>query len=187
MQQGQMRTAGWVCIASAVTTLPLTVLGVIAMLSEHSPEARAASVALSFVSLLLFVYIFHSFRRLLTEQFNFTRVNTHISILIALNAVMVAVSVLAAIVPVLNILSTVVAIIALLALGAVYIVLGVKLMELHEQFGGLLKPFCYLTIATGVCFVGVCLLPLGLLTSIVQDVLLALIFFRVAERADVTA
>jgi TctA family transporter len=51
------------------------------------------------------------------------------------------------------------------------------------------KPYCYLNIVTGVCTAMIILLPIGVLTSAVSDVMLGTIFFHAATepKPDLTA
>ena len=171
-----MKTAGWVCIASAVTTFPILIISF-----SLSGESHPASSILSFISLGLFIYIFHSLRRLLNEVFDFHLVDTHIMVMIWIN---VGVTVISAIVAQPDASFAILALIALVAFGIVMIAFAIALMKLEDQLAGLLKPFCYLSIAQGVCTASIILIPLGLLTSVAADVLLALIFFRTADRVS---
>ena len=60
---------------------------------------------------------------------------------------------------------------------------AVKILSLNNNFYGLLIPFAFTIIATGLCFATVILLPLALLISVVSDVILGIIFFRAAEQS----
>lgn len=173
MQHKYMKTAGWVCIVSAVTTFPILIMQYLA------GESYLAQAILSFISLGLFIYIFHSLRRLLNEEFDFHLVDTHIIVLIWIT---VSVTVISAVVSNPDAAFAIFVLIALVALGIVMIAFAITLMKLQDQLAGLLKPFCYLTIAQGVCMASIILIPLSLLASIAADVLLALVFFRTADR-----
>jgi hypothetical protein len=167
---GYMKPAGWACIISAVTTLPLFIISFAA-----TSEGRPVSSILDFISLGLFIYIFYSLKRLLNEMFNFHLVDTYIM-------VMICGTVVFSIANQLDTPSPILATIFLIALGIVMIAFAIALMKLEDQLGGLLKPLCYLYIFQGVCMASIILIPLGLLVSIAADVLLALIFFRTADR-----
>lgn len=177
MQEENMKTAGWVCIVSAVTTFPILIMQYLAV----SGESYSAQAILSFISLGLFIYIFHSLRRLLNEEFDFHLVDTHITFLIWVN---VGVTVISTVVTTPDAVFAIFVLIALVALGIVMIAFAITLMKLQDQLAGLLKPFCYLSIAQGVCTASIILIPLGLLASIAADVLLALVFFRAADRVS---
>jgi len=175
MQHEYMKTAGWVCIVSAVTTFPIVIMQTFAL----SGESYSAQAILSFISLGLFIYIFHSLRRLLNEEFDFHLVDTHIVGLIWIN---VAVTVISTVVSNSDVAFAIFVLIALVVLGIVMIAFAITLMKLQDQLAGLVKPFCYLTIAQGVCMASITLIPLSLLASIAADVVLALVFFRTADR-----
>lgn len=177
MQHEYMKTAGWVCIVSAVTTFPILIMQYLAL----SGESYSAQAILSFISLGLFIYIFHSLRRLLNEEFDFHLVDTHITVLIWVN---VGVTVISTVVTTPDAVFAIFVLIALVALGIVMISFAITLMKLQDQLAGFLKPFCYLSIAVGVCTASIILIPLGLLASIAADVLLALVFFRIADRVS---
>ena len=178
MQEENMKTAGWVCIVSAVTTFPILIMQYLAV----SGESYSAQAILSFISLGLFIYIFHSLRRLLNEEFDFHLVDTHITVLIWVN---VGVTVISTVGTTPDAVFAIFVLIALVGLGIVMIAFAITLMKLQDQLAGLLKPFCYLSIAQGVCTASIILIPLGLLASIAADVLLALVFFRTADRVSV--
>lgn len=177
MNQKEMKTAGWVCIVSAVTTFPILIISFAVSGGDHS-----ASSILSFISLGLFIYIFHSLRRLLNEEYNFHLTDSHINFLIWIN---IGVTVISAVTTQPDATFAILALIALVALGIVMIIFAITLMKLENQLAGLLKPFCYLCIAQGVCMASVILIPLALLASVAADVVLALIFFRIADKVSV--
>ena len=175
MQHESMKTAGWVCIVSAVTTFPFFIMPFFAVWGE----SYSAQAILSFISLGLCIYVLHSLRRLLNEEFGFHLVDTHISVLIWVNVIVTVISV---VVPNPDATFAIFVLIALVVLGIVTIAFAITLMKLQDQLAGLLKPFCYLTIAQGVCMASIILILLSLLASIAADVLLALVFFRTADR-----
>jgi hypothetical protein len=177
MNQKEMRTAGWACVVSAVITLPVFILQLLA----SATEAETERVILSIITLLLFVYIFHSLRRLLNEVYDFHLVDSYITFLIWFN---VGGTIISAVVTQPDATIAILALIALLALGIVMIAFAIKLMKLEDQLAGLLKPFCYLCIAQGVCLASIVLSPLGLLVSMAADIVLALIFFRTADKVS---
>jgi hypothetical protein len=71
---------------------------------------------------------------------------------------------------------------ALIVFGILSIMFGTRLLRLSGNLYGLLKPFCYLTIGSGICLVTVFLLPVAILAGAVADVILGVIFFRAAEQ-----
>jgi hypothetical protein len=61
-----------------------------------------------------------------------------------------------------------------------------RLLRLPGNLYGLLKPFCYITIVSGICFITVLLSPVGIIAGAVADVILGVIFFRAAEQPPST-
>ena len=77
-----------------------------------------------------------------------------------------------------------VAILSILAyvfFGILSILFSTRLLKLPYRFYGLLKHYCYITIASGVCFMMVILLPVGIVVGAVTDIILGIVFFRAAE------
>jgi hypothetical protein len=66
--------------------------------------------------------------------------------------------------------------------GIVQIQLGFKLLKLENNLGGLLKPFCYMNMATGICVASIVLILVGAVVSAISDLMLATIFFNVAKQ-----
>ena len=66
-------------------------------------------------------------------------------------------------------------------LGVIYVFLGIKLLNCEDNLFGYLKPFSYLTIATGIMTAVVVLVFFGFITAIISDIILALIFFKAAK------
>jgi hypothetical protein len=67
------------------------------------------------------------------------------------------------------------------AQGIVQIQFGYKLLKLPNDFGGMLKPFCYANIATGVLMASIILIPLGIVASAVSDLMLGTIFLNMGK------
>jgi hypothetical protein len=57
-----------------------------------------------------------------------------------------------------------------------------RLLRLSGNLYGLLKPFSYTQIVSGICFITVFLPLVGIVAGAVADVILGVIFFRAAEQ-----
>ncbi len=66
-------------------------------------------------------------------------------------------------------------------MGIMSIVYGIKLLNFDQELYGFRKLYAGISIATGVCYATVLLIPLGLLVGIASNIFLAIIFFREAE------
>jgi hypothetical protein len=71
---------------------------------------------------------------------------------------------------------------ALIVFGILSIMFGTRLLRLSGNLYGLLKPFCYVTIGSGICLVTIFLLPVAITAGAIADVILGVIFFRAAEQ-----
>ena len=70
--------------------------------------------------------------------------------------------------------------IAVVPLALINVVFAIKLLRLPDSLYGMLKPFSYLYMATGLCFTTTILMPLGLIGSAVSYVILGIVFLRAA-------
>jgi tellurite resistance protein TehA-like permease len=77
-----------------------------------------------------------------------------------------------------NILS----IVSFIIFGILSIIFATRLLRFPGNLYGLLKPFCYTMIASGICFITIFLAPVGVIVGAVSDVILGIIFFRAAEQ-----
>jgi hypothetical protein len=58
------------------------------------------------------------------------------------------------------------------------VIFGIKLLELEDGLYGYLKPYAFLNIIAGVCFVTFILAPLGLLVGAAGDVIMGMILLK---------
>ena len=75
--------------------------------------------------------------------------------------------------------------ILLIPYGILHTVFGVKIIKLDDELFGWRKSFSIFTIFTGISIATVILFPLGLITSMVSDILMAFIFFAAAKNKHV--
>jgi hypothetical protein len=64
--------------------------------------------------------------------------------------------------------------------GVVQAQFGYKLLKLPYDLGGMLKPFCYANIATGILLATIVLIPFGIVVSALSDLMLGTIFFKIS-------
>ena len=77
----------------------------------------------------------------------------------------------------------VLSILTFIPFGILDIMLGTRLLQIPGNLYGLLKPFSYILITSGVCFITVILSPVGYTAEAVSDGMLGIIFFRAAEQS----
>lgn len=176
----KLNLAGWCAVTSGVITIPSFMLW--AFLDSHpSSGADVFQATLTLIGLALFIYIFSSLLQLLNIRFDFHDTDVLINLLIWINIGAAILNLLVLLVSRLEALIGALLVIALVAFGLIYVAFGVRLLRFSQPLFGLLKPFSYMSIVTGICFATIVLIPVGLMTSAIADVILGIIFFRAAE------
>jgi hypothetical protein len=143
---------------------------------------RLSQAILTVVGLGLFLYVIYSFRRLLNGRFKFHEVDTYVSLMIWGNVVLAVLSLLSLGTAKLESFMEILTVAALIVFGILSIMFGTRLLRFSGNLYGLLKPFCYVTIGSGICLVTVFLLPVAITAGAIADVILGVIFFRAAEQ-----
>ncbi len=182
MTNAELKFAGWLSITNATLAIPIIIILIFL-------EAKVSYAILTLLNLFLFVYIFLSFRKLVSYQSNFSLVNVLISVMIWLYTALALIDVLetagvggpflfSVMGEDIN-LADILFLATIILFGIVSCVFAaVLLVDLRDNLFGLLKPFSYATITGGVCIATVFLLPVGLVALIVRDVILSMIFFK---------
>lgn len=172
--------AGWITMVSAFIALPLAYLTF--KLEGKTDSTGPTVLALSQVfGTVLFVVITRYFKKLLNVHFAFFDTDRQIDLMIMAN-IGAGMLVLAGLffTPLKETLGIAVMVI-LVFQGIVQIQFGYRLQKLQNNLGGMLKPFCYTNIATGICIASVVLIFVGVVVSAVSDLMLGTIFFSVAK------
>jgi len=181
MTKGQLTLAGWLSMTSAIFAVPSIAMSW--FLDEMGGAgAKLSQAILTLVSLGLFLYVIMSLRKLLNYRFKFHHTDIYISLLIWGNLILSALSLLALASQGFESLMNILSMVSLIIFGILALMFGTRLLQFPGNFYGLLKPFCYTTIASGICFVTIFLAPVGIVVGAVSDVILATIFFRAAEQ-----
>lgn len=151
-------------------------------------HVRRKSAALLYLEALfstgyvvIFVYIFIILKRLLNEKAAFHDVDKYITFLIWINVVIMVISVITLPFTEAQEIIGIGILVLLIPLGIIYVVFGIKLLNCEDNLFGYLRPFSYMIIATGIMTAVVVLILFGMITSIISDVMLALIFFKAAK------
>ncbi len=180
MTKEKLSLAGWIAIINAVITIPI--IGLFVFLGVQSGAgAKIAQAILMIISLWLFIYIFSSLKELLNIRFGFYDTDTFIKLLIWINAGSTVLSIFPLFIPQTETLIGILSVLLLIPLGVILIIFSVKLLRLTDNLYEMLKPFAYMSIATGFCFATIFLIPFALITSAASDIILGIIFFRASE------
>jgi len=181
MTKEQLDLAGWLSIASALFAIPSIVMAWF-LESMEGTGAKVSQAILTAVDLGLFLYVISSLKKLLNSRFQFHDVDIFISLLIWGNVILCVLSILSLGSMRLELVFRYLSMVALIIFGILSIMFATRLLRLSGNLYGLLKPFSYIQIASGICFITVILFPAGVIAGAVADVILGVIFFRAADQ-----
>jgi hypothetical protein len=181
----QLHLAGWLSITNAIFAIPSIAMSWF-LDSIGGAGAKLSQAILTLVSLGLFLYVIISLRKLLNYRFQFREVDIYISLLIWGNVILDIFSLLSLGSRGFEWLMNILSIVSFIVFGILAIMFATRLLRLSGNLYGLLKPFCYITIVSGICFITVFLSPVGIIAGAVADVILGVIFFRAAEQSPST-
>jgi len=181
----QLNLAGWLSITNAIFAIPSIAMSWF-LDTIGGAGAKLSQAILTLVSLGLFLYVIISLRKLLNYRFQFHEVDIYISLLIWGNVVLAIFSLLSLGSRGFEWFMNILSIVSFIVFGILAIMFATRLLRLPGNLYGLLKPFCYITLVSGICFITVFLSPVGIIAGAVADVILGVIFFRAAEQLPST-
>lgn len=132
----------------------------------------------------LFIVLATLLKRLLNTRHSFHDVDNYIDFLITLNLIMGLAGLAGLVLPDWEEPLGHFSILLVIAFGAGQILFGFKLINLPDTLKGMLKPYCFFTIATGAMLASVLLMPLGVICGAIADVMLGTIFFQAVEKPE---
>jgi hypothetical protein len=177
-----LKIAGWLAMLSAVITLPLVYLS-FRLEGRIDPAAQLVETAIQVVGVVIFVAVTVLLKRFLNSTCRFHLADRLIDVMIKANIVICVMVILSLYLKPLQESLSVFIVLMVVALGIVQALFGVRLLKLHDDLGGMLKPYCYLNMATGILSASVVLIPGAILLGAIADVMLGTIFFQAARRA----
>jgi len=174
-----LKIAGWLAMASAFLTIPLeyvsSVLG-----ARTDMEATLFQTILQIFGTVLFLVIMLYIKRLLNCIFNFRLTDKTIELMIIAGIVTGALSIAGLYVTPFKEAISYAGIGFIMAQGILQAQFGFKLFKLPYDLDGMLKPFCYANIATGIFLATIVLIPFGIIASALSDLMLGTIFFKIS-------
>lgn len=177
-----LKFAGWLAMASAFLTLPLVYFSYL-LESRTDVVAGFLQASIQISGTCLFVAIVLYLRRLLNRVFKFHDADRIINLLVLSSIVIGVLSMGTLFVSPLKESLESAVIVMLIVQGMVQVQFGYKLLRLPYDLGGMLKPFCYANMATGIMLASVLLIPLGIVISAISDLMLGTIFFNISRLA----
>jgi hypothetical protein len=172
--------AAWLAMTSAFATVPLTYLA-FALEGRGDTVGVILQGGIQVVGTLLFVAIIFMLKRFLNTLFAFHDTDKSIGLMVMANVVAGAFLLGGICFPGIRESADQAALVLMVFQGIVQLQFGYKLLKLPNNLGGMLKPFCTLHMATGLCIASIVLVLPGVLLSAVTDLMLATIFFKIAK------
>lgn len=166
-------------MASAFLTIPLEFL-CSTLEARTDLEATVLQTIIQIFGTLLFLVITLYIKRLLNCIFNFRSADRTIDLMIITGIVAGVLSVAGLYVTPLKESIGYAGIGILMVQGIVQAQFGYKLFKLPYDLGGMLKPFCFANIATGILLATIVLIPFGIVVSALSDLMLGTIFFKIS-------
>lgn len=166
-------------MVSAFASIPLTYFSY-QLDGSAAPAATGIQIGIQVVGALLFVAITLLFRKLLNARFSFHDTDRSINLMVVANVLASGMAVVALCVPQLKETLEIAALVTVVFQGLVQVRFGSRLLRLQDNLDGMLRPFCYLNMATGVCVASVVLIVVGVVVSSITDLMLGTIFFHIA-------
>jgi hypothetical protein len=174
-----LKIAGWLAMASAFLTIPLEYLSS-TLEARTDLEATVLQTIIQIFGTILFLAITMYIKRFLNCIFNFRTTDKNIDLMIITGIVAGVLSVAGLYVTPLKESVGYAVIGILLVQGIVQAQFGYKLLKLPYDLDGMLKPFCYANIATGILLATIVLIPFGIVVSALSDLMLGTIFFKIS-------
>lgn len=174
-----LKIAGWIAMASAFLTIPLEYLS-FSLEDRTDSEAMILQTIIQIFGTILFLVIMLYIKRFLNSIFNFRTTDRNIDLMIITGIVAGVLSVAGLYLTPLKESIGYAGIGILIVQGIVQAQFGYKLLKLPYDLGGMLKPFCYANIATGILLATIVLIPFGIVVSALSDLMLGTIFFKIS-------
>lgn len=181
MTSRTLKIAGLLAMASAFLTLPAAYFS---FMLEGSVDAYGNEIQtlIQACGTLLFIAILSYLKRFLNLLFQFHDTDRSIDLMIMASMATGAVTIGMYSFPTLKESLGSVLIAILVLQGIVQARFGYKLLKLPHDLGGMLKPFCYASLATGLLMATVILIPLSILASALADLMLGTIFLNMSKQ-----
>lgn len=174
-----LKIAGWLAMASAFLTMPLEYLSS-SLEAGTDSETMILQTIIQISGTILFLAIMMYVKRFLNCIFKFSATDRAIDLMIVTGIVAGVLSVAGIYLTPLREAIGYAGIVILMVQGVVQAQFGYKLRRFPYDLGGMLKPFCYANIATGVLLASIVLMPFAIVASALSDLMLGTIFFKIS-------
>jgi hypothetical protein len=170
-------------MSSAVLSIPFLILSY--YLSDGNiPYAPYYQAVMQLVGLVLFTYLILFLKILLNTFHSFHDTDNYIDFLITTNLFAGIAAIAGLFLPSWTEPLDWFFLLLIAAFGVAQILFGIKLFKVPDTLNGMLRPYCIITIITGLFISTVVFLPLGVVTGAISDVMLGTIFFQAARKPE---
>lgn len=181
MNRRILTIAGRLSMFSAFASLPAAFLSW-KLEGRVDGTATLIQTAMQSAGTALFVIITLLLKKLLNEHFRFHETDSSLDWMIRANVVAGLLAMIALWSHELKDTLGLAILVMVLVQGVVQVRFGYRLLRLPDNLGGLLRPFGYCNMLTGILLASVVLLVVGVVVSAIADLMLATIFFHAAGR-----
>ncbi|NMC75320.1 MAG: hypothetical protein GYA56_13330 [Geobacteraceae bacterium] len=181
MTSKTLRTAGFLAMSSAVLSIPFLILSYY-FAEGNTPLTPYFQGLMQMVGIALFTCLTWLLKKLLNMRHSFHDTDNYLDFLIATNLFAGCAVIGGLFLPTWTEALEWFSLLLIAAFGIVQILFGIKLLKLPDSLNGMLRPFCFMTITTGLFTSSVVFLPIGVVTGAIADVMLGTIFFQAAGK-----
>lgn len=182
MSPKSFRIAGTLAMSSALLSIPFLILSYYFSRDDFPYETYYQS-AMHITGIIIFTSVTYLLKKLLHDRHFFQDADNYIDFLIITNLIAGIASTARLYLPQWADALDQFSIILIAAFGITQVLFGFRLLKLPDNLNGMLRPYCFITIITGLFISTVVLLPLGVITGAISDVMLGTIFFQSREKA----
>lgn len=184
--ENKYKLAGYCAIASSILTLPcLAVVLLCGVRLGPMSILLPLNISLTVIVISCSFYALYRFKCYLNEYYQFHDIDIYVTLIIILSVIVNVVRVISDTTPAVGTLGLVAVIVLGFGCGLLAIALSVKLLNLPAPLHGMLKPYCYFTIAASICFMLFVLGPIGVILGAVTDFMLGMILLKPKEEIQV--
>jgi hypothetical protein len=189
VQNSRFKLAGFMSLFNGLLTVPMFFTAIIALSKSSAGIWFFILIPQAAISCVLTIYVFQQFKRLLVERYNIHNISSMISILIFCSIIINVKNFLTAIFMVIfpdpgvaGVLDSIIGIPCFMLVGLIGIIIGVRLLRINiEPPSGQLRTYSIVLIICSVCFLSVILILIAFLLSMVNSIILGILFLKEAE------
>lgn len=177
--QKRYRAAGALAMVNALLTIPWFIVTFF-LTGKDEPWARMTEAFMQCSSTAIFAFTSLTLKKFLNVSKGFNATDRLILLMVKINIVLTAVSLAGLAMPSIAESVGALALVMIIPLGAIQLMFGYRLQQLQADLGGLHRPYCYLNMITGFSLATIILIPLGIFTGAIADIMLGTLFFQAA-------